>query len=169
MARRPAAMTSGRTRTQRAAEQRADYHAVCLIGFAEALIPRFVGDNMGAVPVRIACVKKERLAAQKYDLGQPVHHVLVLESVNVKTEVHGKRLKAALDAILIGESASQDNGDLRHQWCDVRGCFDDEFTRQIWWGIVLDQAMDVVRLGATSFQTFDGQERERRIKQGARR
>lgn len=158
---RPAKMARGRA--TRAAERRVDYHSVCLIGFADGIVPRYMGDNLGSVPVRVVACKKERTAAQKYDLSQPIHHVQVLESVVVETEAHAKRLKAALDYVLHGESRVQDNSGLRHQWCDVRGCFSDEFGRQMWWGIVLDQALSMCRQQATQFGAFDSAKREEKV------
>lgn len=163
MGARPARMSAPRGRATRATERRVDYHSVCLIGFAEGIVPRSMGDNRGTMPVRVVACKKERTAAQKYDLSQPIHHVQVLESVTVETEAHAKRLKAALDFILHGEVQSQDNGALRHQWCDVRGCYEDEFGRQMWWGIVLDLALNVCRQQATQFGVFGGAKREEKI------
>lgn len=175
MSRTPARMAVPRGRSSRAAAQAASYHAVCLIGLVprdgDTVIPRHMGDNRGTMPVRIVACKKERLAAQKYDLGQPIHRVRVLEFVAVDTEAHAKRLKAALDEVLHGESNINDNDELRHQWCDVLGCFTDEFSRAMWWGIVLDQALRMVREKATSFRTYSANERDQKIqrsRQGGR-
>lgn len=161
--RRPAQMQSPkRSRSRRDAEKRVNTHSVCLIGVSEA-VPRYMGDNYGAVPVRCVTAKKERTAAQKYDAVQWTHRVVILESVHVPSEEHAKRLKAAIDTILHGEMVDNDNDPLRHNWKDVRGCFDDEFSRQLWWGIVLDHAINLVRERATRFETISSARREKMI------
>ncbi len=159
-------------RSGRAAASRADYHAVCLVGFADGAVPRFMGDNLGAFPVRVVVCKKEHTAAQKYDLGQPLHRVVVLEHVVVPSEEHGRRLKAALEAVLHGEARAQQNDSLRHHWCDVRGCFEGDFGLEMWWGIILDSALRLVESRATQFEVMSSEERDRRIaksRPGARR
>lgn len=155
MKRPPAMRGPTRGRSHKAAERRAAGHWVCLIGFADVL-PRYMGDNMGSVPVRIVTAAKDRTAAHKYDAAQPIHKCVVLERVAVDTEEHAKRLKEALDILLLGEAEAQRNDALRKQWVDVRGCYDDEMSRQMWWGIMLDSALALVKRHATRFQVYDG-------------
>lgn len=163
MTRRPAMMRAGRRgRGRKEAEKRAGGYWVCLIGFSD-IVPRHIGDNRGAVPVRVVTAKKDRTAAEKYDASQPIHRCEVLERVAVDTEEHAKRLKAAIDTILMGEVEAQRNDELRKQWVDVHGCFDGEYGRGIWWGIVLDQALGLVRQQASKFNVYGADRREGNI------
>lgn len=101
------------------------------------------------------------MAAERSDLESPVHCVVVLEYVLVATAEHAKRLKAALDEVLLGEQEGQMNAACRHRWRNVAGCFDegDEHQRAIWWSIVLDEAQRLLRGGATEFAIYETAER----------
>lgn len=156
------------TRSFRAAAKKADYVAVCLIG-PENPIPRRMGDNRGALPVRIVVTTKDRTAAKDDDLAQPYHRFIVLEKVHVETREHGDRLKAAIDQQLVGAQREQDNDQPRHSFRDVFGCFDDENTRSMWWGILIDAALREVKRQARRFEVFDGNQKNQRIAQRARR
>jgi len=157
-----------RSRAFRAHEKQAGYVAVCLIG-PEHPIPRKAGDNLGGLPVRVVVTAKDRTAAKDDDLAQPYHKFIVLECVHVESRVHGDRLKAALDEQLLGAQTELDNDQPRHRFRDVRGCFDDEYTRSIWWGIVLDSALREVKKQARKFDVFDAEEKQRRISEKVRR
>lgn len=163
-----ATMRGPRTRSQRAAEKRLGYVAVCLIG-PEHPIPRTFGDNRGGYPVRIVVTTKDRTAAKDDDLAQPYHKFVVLELVHVNSREHGDRLKAAIDIQLLGAQADMDNEHPRHRFRDVYGSFDDEQTRSIWWGIIIDAALREVKRSARKFDIFDGDEKTKRIAAAARR
>lgn len=132
-------------------------------------MPAFFGDNRGVWPCRITTTAKERTAAKDDDLSSPLAKVVVLESVNVETQEHAKRLKAAIDKMLLGEIREQGNDPLRHSWRDCQGCWHDEHTRGMWWGIILDAALREVKRNARRFDVFDESEKERRIAAAARR
>lgn len=157
--------TETRTRAYREAEKTVDYYAVCLIGY-EKPVPRFFHDNRGAWPVRIVTSKKPRDAAKRADLEQPLHELVVLDFVQVETEVHARILKAALDELLLG--TSEDNKALRHGWRDI------EQDPAMVWPILLNDAIrkltetaDDMRR-ATEFNVFSEAEKERRITAKAR-
>lgn len=154
------------TRSFRAAEKEASYHAVCLVGYEKA-VPRFFGDNRGAWPVRVTTSKKPRDAAKRSDLEHPLHELVVLDFVQVETEEHARILKATLDELLLG--SSEDNKALRHGWRDI------EQDPGVVWPILLndairkltDTANDMRR--ATEFLIFDEAEKNRRVKTSARK
>lgn len=137
----------------------AKMHAVCLIGW-EGPRPAFFGDNAGIWPVRVATAAREMDAADRADLESPHARVVVLEYVLVPTATHAKRLKDALDEVLLGEQENCMNKGLRHRWRDVRGCFEenDEHGRAIWWGIILEEAHRLLRAGATDFPIYQSWE-----------
>ena len=157
-----------RSKSFREAEKKAGYVSVCLIGW-EGPRPRYFGDNQGCWPVRVATSKKEKTVAKNDDLATPHVGVVLLEWVAVPSEEHAKRLKAALDRALHGEMQNQGNEPMRHSWKDLSGVWDDEQSRSLWWGIILDQALKDVKQGARQFETMDGAERDRRITAQARR
>lgn len=156
-----------RSRSGRAAQKREAMVAVCLIGWSEPG-PRFFGDNRGGLPVRVVVTKREKTAAKDDDLAQPYNHFTVLEWVHVDSKEHGDRLKAALDVMLIGEQSQQNNEQPRHKFRDVYGCFSDEWTRQMWWGILLEGAMTEVKRQSRSFKTYDDNGKVEKIAASAR-
>lgn len=140
---------------RRGLAERLDRYAVCLIGW-EGPRPRAFGDNMGIWPVKVTISKKEMMAAARSDLESPHTGVIVLEYVLVATEVHAKRLKDALDEVLLGEQEGQQNDGLRHRWRDVRGLFEenDDHQRAMWWGLVVEEAQRLLCRGATEFVIY---------------
>ena len=167
MVRRPAAMSPPKSRSYKAAEKAKAYYAVCLIGFEDGRVPRYMGDNHGTVPVMIVIAKKERDAPKKYDAGQAIHRIVVLESLHVPSEEHAKRLKLALDQALMGDSARRGNDAMRRSWRDASGLFEGELDRQIWWGVMLEHALRGVSKQARTFEVFSGAERIERTKKAA--
>jgi hypothetical protein len=157
-----------RSRAFKAREREAGYVAVCLIGW-EGPVPAYFGDNRGVWPCRITTTSKERTAAKVDDLSSPVAKVAVLECVHVESQEHARRLKAALDQMLLGEVKFQGNESLRHSWRDCNGFWHDEDTRGMWWGIVLAAALREVKKQARKFDVFDGDEKQRRIAQKVKR
>lgn len=150
---------SPRARAYRAVAQQMGFHAVCLIGW-EGPRPAFFGDNRGIWPVRVATSAKEMTAHERADLETPHVGVVVLEYVLVPSAAHAKRLKDALDEVLMGEQEGQSNASLRHRWRDIQGCFEagDDHGRVLWWGIVLDEARRLLRAGATAFPIYTSAE-----------
>lgn len=116
--------------------------------------------------MRVATSSKEMTAHERADLETPHVGVIVLECVMVPSATHAKRLKDALDEILMGHQEEQENGVLRHRWRDCRGCWDQddadpeqrESSRAMWWGIVLSEAQRMLRSGATEFPIYDSDE-----------
>lgn len=150
---------SPRSRARRAVAQTVGFHAVCLIGW-EGPRPAYFGDNRGIWPVRVATSSKEMVAHERADLETPHVGVIVLEYVLVPSATHAKRLKDALDEVLLGEAEEQQNNPLRHRWVDVRGAWEegDDYARAMWWGIVLDSARSILRKTTTSFPIYDPDE-----------
>lgn len=134
-------------------------YAVCLIGFTD-LVPRSFSDQRGGYPVAIVTTKRPREAPKKYDYGQPYHRLTILEYTRVETEVHAKRLKAALDVALLGHAAKQNNDPARGLWRDVRGCFDpyDDESRRMWWIAMLVSAEIEVAKTIRNFRSYDARE-----------
>lgn len=154
-----------RSRSYRAAEAEAGYHAVCLIGY-ETVVPRYMGDNLGVWPVRVAMSKKPRDAAKRPDIESPVHRITVLDFVMVETEAHARILKAKMDELLLG--ASHQDRALRHGWRDI------EADPSIVWPVLLGQALEELapagsgrRGRATRFEVFGEAEAVRRIERRA--
>lgn len=153
---------SPRSKAYRSTAQRLGFHAVCLIGW-EGPKPAYFGDNQGALPVRVTTASKEMIAADRADLDSPMVGVIVHEYVLVPSEAHAKRLKDALDEVLLGQQEEHENGSLRHRWRDARHCWDQdncdkearEMDRARWWSIVLEEANRLLRPGATEFEIYD--------------
>jgi len=157
-----------RTRAVKAEVKKAPTVMVCLIGF-EKPMPRFVGDNLGALPVRITTAKRKRDAASKEDLSSPLVRVMVLESVAVETEAHARRLKEALHEALHGHCEDAGNAPLRHSWRDAAGMFANEQERAMWWGVLLQDAMVRVRKMAATFKVMSVEDSETRLANRATR
>lgn len=149
----------GQTRARMRAEKQSSYHAVVLIGF-DSVVPRKLGDNLGARVVAVVTAKKERTATTNYDRGQPFHKVIVLEKVLVRNEAEAARLKKALDRALLGEVARQNNAPARHAWRDVTGSWETAEERLIWWGELLSEASHEVRKTVRGFRTRQDEDRE---------
>lgn len=173
--RRPPAAEKGRTKgikrprmsvAMRSAERRLGFVAVCLIGY-EGRVPRYMGDNLGAWPVRIATSTKPRDVTKKPDLESPIHKVVVLDYAYCPTDKHAARLKKALDELLLGSSA--ENRKLRHGWRDVED-------PAVVWPIILAEAIrgleeEAARRRSSSprFDVFDERERMRRLEAEVKR
>lgn len=163
-------MLSRRSKAYRHAARREDYHAVCLIGW-EGPRPAKFGDNRGIWPVRVAISKKELKANQHADIESPHVGVVVLEYVLVPTEEHAKRLKEALDEVLLGQQEAQENNGLRGRWRDVRDCWEEGNgdARGWWWSVVLGEAQRLLKRGATNFEMYTADEAHKRIQRRALR
>lgn len=165
---RPAGRINKRSHAYREAEKKAGYVSVCLIGY-DGPVPLHFGDNQGVQPVRIATAKRERDAPKKDELSNwhPDRTIVILERVHVETEAHAKRLKAALEQLLHGDVARSGGRELRHSWRDASVLFETEDERAMWWGIMLSEALRLVKKGAREFRTMDSVEREDRIERRA--
>ncbi len=145
------------SRAGRAATKKVGGVAVCLIGY-EGPQARKLGDNLGCWPVRVTVATRERDAAKKDDLSAYASRIVVLELVYVPTQEHARRLKAAIDEVLLELITKHDNGALRHAWRDVQGCFETPAERGQWWAEVLNQAERIVSRSAREFRmTSPGQ------------
>jgi hypothetical protein len=123
---------------------KADCVAVCLIGYTER-VPRYMGDNRGAWPVRVATSTNPDDLARKPDQENPLHKVIVHEFVWVESDAHARRLKARMEALLLGSGEA-----LRFSWRDC----DDPLAL---WPILLRQALEELDM-----ESFDDRERIRR-------
>jgi len=164
---------SGRTRSERRAIERLEFVAVCLVGYSERVPTKF-GQELkdGAWPVRVATTTKPRTITKNDDLGQPLFGLQVLQMVWTASDAHAKRLKAALDAQLLGEdrlpSGYTHNGGppietdnprrLRHNWRSL------EHEPDLAWPFLLMESLREIRK-YEHFEVFDDDERQRRIKQ----
>ena len=141
--------------------ERLDLYAVCLIGW-EGPRPTGFGDNQGGLFVRVATARKEVSAADRSDIESASVPIVVHEYVLVPSEAHAKRLKEALDEVLLGQQEEQMNTGGRHRWRNVRSCWDQdnpsiderEFDRSRWWSEILSEAQRLLRPGATSFAIY---------------
>jgi hypothetical protein len=157
-------MLSRRSKAYRAAEQRMDYYAVCLVGWTRPR-PGDFGDNEGIWPVKIVIRKKELEAAKEWDQESPHAEVEVLESVLVESMAHATRLKDALNEVLLGQQEDAGNKGLRRNFRNVVGCWEvhDEVGRGLFWSVLLTEAQQILSKTATSFDVFDADEAYRRI------
>lgn len=154
-------------RTRKAAEQREGLVAVCLIGPKEP-IPRHFGDNMGGCPVRIVVTLRERGAAKEIDLAQPYAKFEVLEFIKVESRAHAERMKAAIDTMLLGAQAANENDQPRHSFRDVRGCFESEAERMQWWGELVKDATRIVLKEAREFAVYSPAQAKAKVAGAAR-
>lgn len=146
---------------RRGVAERLDLYAVCLIGW-EGPRPLSFGDNQGGLFVRVATARKEVSAADRSDIESATVPIIVHEYVLVPTEAHAKRLKEALDEVLLGQQEEQMNTGGRHRWRNVRQCWDQdgpskedqEFDRARWWSEILSEAQRLLRPGSTSFAIY---------------
>lgn len=155
---------SPRSRAYRSVAHACGHYAVCLIGW-EGPRPAFFGDNEGIWPVRIATSARETTAADRADLESPHVGVVVLEYVLVPSEAHAKRLREALDEVLLGEQESQQNSGARHRWRNVNGCWEpgDDHQRAIWWSVVIDEARRLMEGGAREFTIYETAEDAQKV------
>lgn len=154
-----------RSKAYRSVAQLAGCHAVCLIGWKEPGALR-VGDNQGIWPVRVTTAAKESSAADRANAETPHIDVVVLEYVLVPTETHAKRLKVALDEVLLGEQEGQDNrGFKKPAWKNVIGIFevDDDEQRHMWWQIILQEAERLLAGGASYFPIYESADEVHKI------
>lgn len=150
---------SPRSKAFRATAQTMGFHTVCLIGW-EGPRPAAFGDNYGIWPVRVATSAREMSAHERADLESPHVGVIVLEYVVVPSATHAKRLKDAIDEVLLGYQEEQENVATRHRWRNVRGCWEegDDASRMMWWGEVLQEARRILEKGSTEFPIYESWE-----------
>lgn len=159
-----------KSRAYRSVAQACGFHAVCLIGW-EGPAPMAFGDNQGGLFVRVTTAKKETMAADRDDLSSPITPIVVHEYVLVPSEAHAKRLRDALDEILMGQQEEQMNRSGRHRWRNARGCWDQDnadpeeraHDRARWWAIVLGEAQQLLVGGASEFPIYDSADDVERI------
>lgn len=115
----------------RAAEKKLGMVAVGLLGF-DKTIPRKLGDNHGGRPVKVFAGTNREEILRRAQAEQPYHECVIVGWVWVRSEAHGKLLKAALDQCLLG-----DDGEARllGRW---REC--DAHPRTVWDVVIQDVA-----------------------------
>lgn len=149
-----------RTRAEIAAETKLDYCAVALIGMRQR-VPRYPGDNEMCWPCRVVTTKDPKTVHKKPDAEQPIpgHDIVVLEVIWTVSEIHAKRLKDRLVALMLGESKEAQA--LRHSWIHV------EHPTQVW-GNLLPWALHEMRGNARSFDVFTDAEYRQIVTKTAR-
>jgi hypothetical protein len=140
-----------RGRALRAATAKAEFVAVCLLGYTKR-VPRDFGDNQGAWPVRVTTSTNPGDLARKPDQENPLHEVRVHDYVWVETDAHARRLKSRLEALLLGSGEA-----LKGSWRDC----DDPL---VLWPILLQQALEELDM-----VSFDDRERIARASRRAMR
>ena len=159
MKRKPSQLAPERARVLSArdlAQERKDssWRRVAMIGAVERQLVRFgdktFGGNIGSLPVTIVVTKNLSKTVGELDRAQPYHAVKWLAYVNVRTEQHGKRLKAALDGQLLGRSQFAKR--LRGSWRDIA---DDPY---IIWGELLNEAQRVLSANGEVVEFYDDAE-----------
>lgn len=155
---------SKKSQAYRAAAARTDFYAVCLVGWDRPR-PSDWGDNEGVWPVKIVIRKKESEAAKEMDSESPHADVVVLEHVLVQSWAHATRLKDALNEVLLGFQEERESKSLRKNFRNVVGCWEenDPVGRELWWSIVITEALSILKRTNTSFEVFDDDEAYRRI------
>ena len=149
-----------RTRAEIAAEAKLDYCAVALIGMRNR-IPRYSGDNSPVWPVRVVVTKDPKSVHKKPDAEQPLpgHGIVVIELVWTVSDIHAKRLKDRLVALMIEET--KDAGILRHSWINVSHPTET-------WGNLLPWALHEMQQNARTFEIFTDAEYRQIIQRTAR-
>lgn len=161
------------TRTYQAKLKSLPFHSVTLIGWA-APGPARYGDNRGIWPVRIATGKREEDAVRELQRHTPHIPCARLECVLVESDAHAKKLKSALDEMLIGAQDAADNSALYNdRFADVLGCWEPiecEAARHQWWCELLTDAKRLIleSRSATRMNTYDPDAVYRRIAAGVK-
>ena len=157
-------MLSPTSKAYRAKAKQYDFYAVCLVGWAKPR-PMDFGDNEGVWPVKIVIRKKESEAAKEMDLETPHTEAVVLEHVLVESFAHATRLKDALNEVLLGQQEQQDNKGLRRNFRTVVGCWEENDLegRALWFAIIVQEALRILKKSSTSFHVFDADEAYKRI------
>lgn len=143
----------------RESERELDFVAVCLIGY-ERPVPVEIGSNATRWPVKVTTSRDPAYAAKRPDLEQPLHNLVCLEHVWTASDAHARRLKAALDAMLLGKDA--DMTSLRHSW---RDCSDPAVA----WCVLLADALRSLRERGETIETFSDDMKVQKILNHARR
>ena len=147
-----------RTVSFRRAEKDLDFVAVCLIGHLEP-VPVRVGSNATKCPVSVRISRDPDNAAKRADLEHPVHPLAVLEYVWTRTDAHARRLKASLDARIIGQDAGMTT--LRHSWRDLPEW-------RVAWPILLADAIQDLHHGGETVEVFSEEMRVHKTVKHAR-
>ena len=141
------------------AERELDFVAVCLIGY-ERPVPIEIGSNATRWPVKVTTSRDPASAAKRPDLEQPLHSLVCLEYVWTASDAHARRLKAALDTMLVGEDEAMTS--LRHSW---RDCADPAIA----WGVLLSDALRALREKGEIIEAFSEDMKVQKILNHARR
>lgn len=136
-----------------------DFVAVCMIGY-ERPVPVEIGSNATHWPVKFTTSRDPSTAAKRADLEQPLHALVCLEYVWTLSDAHARRLKGALDTMLLGNDA--DMMTLRHSW---RDCSDPAVA----WGVLLSDALRSLREKGQTIETFSEEMKVQRILNHARK
>lgn len=143
-----------RSRAFQQHEAQLEWVAVCMIGYSER-VPRRIGDNYGAWPVRIATSNNPTKVAIRPDLESPIWEIRVLEMVWCPSDAHAKRLKTKLDTLLLGSTT--DNRGLRHGWRDLPA------EPEIVWPVLLGEALSDIRRREREFNIYTDEQRLERV------
>lgn len=146
-----------RSEAFRHSERALDYVAVCLVGHREP-VPVAVGSNATKFPVRVATSRDPAAAAKRADMEQPIHALETLAYVWTASEAHARRLKAALDARILGDDP--DMTQLRHNWRDMPAW-------EVAWPILLNEAIADLRAGGETIEAFSEDIRIQRVRRHA--
>jgi hypothetical protein len=130
----------------RAAEKKLGMVAVGLLGF-DGTVPRKLGDNRGGRPVKVFAGSNKEEILRRAQAEQPYHQCVIHGWVWVRSDAHGKLLKAEIDERLLG---NDDDARLLGRW---RECDHDP---AIMWAIMLQEINQ--ELGSRC-EMFDDDER----------
>lgn len=139
------------------AEKNLDYVAVCLVGHCHP-VPVAVGSNATKCPVRVATSRDPATAAKRADMEQPIHALETLAYVWTASDAHARRLKAALDARILGDDPDMNH--LRHNWRDMPAW-------EVAWPILLNEAIADLRAGGETVEAFSEDIRVQRVRRHA--
>lgn len=136
------------------AAERLDMVAVCMVGYCQP-VPVRIGDNTTRWPVKIVTSREPKTAAKRADLDQPLHEMVTLEWVWVDSDAHARRLKNALDELLLG--ADPEMVVLRHSWRDIGE------EPEVKWAVLLSEAQRMIEARGETIQVVDDLGRDRLI------
>ncbi len=146
--------SNGANAARRNAKASLDFVMVCLVGY-ERPMPMAFHDNQGAIAVRVHTTKpgNYRGLMKKLQAEQALCRLKRWGHVWVGSDQHAKRLKGRLDVGLIG-NASQE---LLEHWKDLAD-------PELFWPILLDQAVQEIRAGGESIEFYDDDDVERAMR-----
>lgn len=154
-----------RTPQAKAAEDALGHHFVSLIGYERPAL-RYAGDNAGYWPMHVEVNADWRQSGVVFDRQQPAHRAVRFEVIGCRTKTAAEALKSALEECLMGVERDRASAELRHHRFRNVVDFGDI---DIWWPLLLADAVMRCSGGAIDMELFTRADHERRVAQEERR